>query len=408
VRPALCFLLPVGLVASLMTASPSFASDISAAGAAGSAGAPTIRGLLQHADGTPFRAGAPVAVFAIPQDDAPGPPQEGASRTSERVAAGAVSDGGRFAVTIEDAERLRDVASSAGLVDLEVRAVDGTAFAPFALSRRLVQVDGRTTLVDPDQDSPATDTRRSGTPVDDLGADVTTGTVRSTGTVPDAAAAGLPVGGTRSSGGEPRTQVCGETLLKNIGSRRVVVGSTYAMVSGSSGRFVYRAGAATSLGVAYSVNGSKGTWAQAGTTSRASSVEIDFGKRTGGRSYETQFRFGKYAQWCRPVGSTQNQVYDHVVKANRFDGGAWVVSAPTPSATYCRPYASGTDTTRSTTAANVWSHGVRFVGPLGIDLTAKTGYTDKAALNYRINGKTRQICGTSDYWVGTPKRAVVR
>jgi hypothetical protein len=377
-----------------------------AAHAAPSDGVATVTGLLHHVDGSPFAAGAPFTLFAIaatPADSA-----IGASTTAEPVATGAVGTDGAFAVRLDDAAGLRPFADADGVVDLEVRAVDAGDYAPFSLSRRLVVVDGRDTLVSPDSDAVSGTTSRNsiGAAADPTDAGIVSAVA--SGVDPSAVGVAAPANPARAGAAQPRTQICGETLEKNIGARKVLLGATYTAVSGTSSRFTYSSGATSSLGVAYSISGAKGTWKQGGTVSTTATSAIDFGKRTGGNAYSTYFNFAKYAQWCRPLGGTQNVVYDHVVKANRYTGGSSVSSAPIPNAPYCSSFSPRTTLTRTTSTANVWSKGVDFAGPLGIDLSSKTGWTSSASMSYTTSTATRKICGTSDHWGGTPKRAVVR
>lgn len=207
----------------------------------------------------------------------------------------------------------------------------------------------------------------------------------------------------------PFTQICGETKTKNLGMRRVLVGGTYGVASYTNGRFIYKTGATSSLGVVVSASGKKGSWSKGGTTSRSSTAGIDYGPRYGGTAYYTYFNYGQYAQWCRPVGSSQNRVYNHVVRATSYAGGSHVAAAPVPAATRCTPFANNTTITTDTTSSNTWEQAVNFLGPLGVTLTAKTGWTKSASMSYlNKSGKTKQICGTKGNWGAAPERAVTR
>jgi hypothetical protein len=384
----------IGLAATSMTISP-FAAASTSPG-------PTISGTATRADGSPFSRGAPVALFATARDHA----DSAVGRTVEsvRVATSRVGASGAFELIIEDIETVEALADESAVVDFEVRAVDRTALAPYSISRKIVHADGRVLLADPAFDQETSSARAA-----------TTEPLQITGTttIESPLEAGLIAEGSASavqgSGAAPMTQVCGETKTKNLGTRRVLVGATYAMAGSTTGRFTYKAGASSSLGVAYSASGRGGTWSRAGTTSRSSTAGVSFGSRTGGNAYSTYFTYGQYAQWCRPLGSSKNNVYNHVVKANGYAGGSHVKKAPVPSAKYCTPLSRRDTVTRKTTTSNTWSNAVNFSGPLGVNLTAKTGWSSSASMSYTNNSSSnKRICGTHGYWGGTPIRAVTK
>jgi len=384
----------IGLAATSMTISP-FAVASASPG-------PTIDGTATRADGSPFSRGAPVALFATARDHADS--AVGQTVESVRVASSRIGASGAFELTIEDIETVEALADESAVVDFEVRAVDRTALAPYSISRKIVHADGRVHLADPDFDQETSSARAA-----------TTEPLQITGTttIESPLEAGLIAEGSASavqgSGAAPMTQVCGETKTKNLGTRRVLVGATYAMAGSTTGRFTYKAGASSSLGVAYSASGRGGTWSRAGTTSRSSTAGVSFGSRTGGNAYSTYFTYGQYAQWCRPLGSSKNNVYNHVVKANGYAGGSYVKKAPVPSAKYCTPLSRRDTVTRKTTTSNTWSNAVNFSGPLGVNLTAKTGWSSSASMSYTNNSSSnKRICGTHGYWGGTPIRAVTK
>jgi hypothetical protein len=279
----------IGLAATSMTISP-FAAASASPG-------PTISGTATRADGSPFSRGALVALFATARDHADS--TVGRTVESVRVATSRVGASGAFELTIEDIKAVEALADESAVVDFEVRAVDGTALAPYSISRKIVHADGRVLLADPAFDQETSSARAA-----------TTEPLQITGTttIESPLEAGLIAEGSASavqgSGAAPMTQVCGETKTKNLGKGRVLVGATYAMAGSTTGRFTYKAGASSSLGVAYSASGRGGTWSRAGTTSRSSTAGVSFGSRTGGNAYSTYFTYGQYAQWCRPLGST--------------------------------------------------------------------------------------------------------
>lgn len=390
------------LMASLGFAATSLTITPLAAAAATPDG-PTLSGIATRSDGSPFSAGAPVALFATTRDR--GDSAVGESMESVRVGTSRVGAGGAFAVTIHDLASVEALADESAVVDLEIRAVDGAQLAPYSISRKITHVEDRVLLTDPAVDEEQA-SARSADPAEPLRITSTT----NVGSAPDAGVGDdRTVAATGSSGATPMTQICGETKTKNLGTRRVIVGATYATARSTTGKFTYKAGASSSLGVAYSASGRSGTWSKAGSTSRSSTAGVSFGSRTGGNAYSTYFTYGQYAQWCRPLGSSKNNVYNHVVKANGYAGGSHVKKAPVPSARYCTPLSRRDTVTRKTTTSNTWSNAVNFSGPLGVNLTAKTGWSSSASMSYTNNSSsTKRICGTNGYWGGTPVRAVTK
>lgn len=381
----------VCLVATLVSARPGAAN-------ADDGRAPSISGVATRGNGTPFSAGASVAVFAVERDERAA--DEGAEVRSVPVAAGTVGTAGHFTVSIHDVATVAEFADAEGIVDLEVRAVDGSDFAPFALSRKLERSGDSVSFADPSVSVEPGVANRGVAEAPIM--------IRAIQTVDSSSEVGMEQNA-RTSGAVPFTQVCGETKTKNLGVRRVLVGATYATASYTNARFVYKNGATSNLGVVYSANAKKGSWSKAGTVSRSSNAGVDYGNRYGGTAYYTYFTYGQYAQWCRPLGSTKNSVYNHVVRATGYAGGSQVASAPVPSATRCTNFSNNTTITRSSTSSNTWEQAVNFSGPLGVTLTAKTGWSSKAAMSYsNKSGATKRVCGTKGYWGGTPERAVTK
>ncbi|WP_071258494.1 MULTISPECIES: hypothetical protein [unclassified Curtobacterium] len=387
----------VGLVLSSITLGSVTANAEQADG-------PTVSGTVHRQDGTAFRAGTPVALFATEREDEAGPSPVGASSSATPVASGTVGASGSFSLTVSDVQAVRGAADPGGVVDLEVRAVDGSEYAPFAMSRKVVERGDTIELRDPSTDAASA---RSAVEHPEPVSMTATSTVSSPA---DVGMAVLP-STSRAASDQPTpfTQICGETKTKNLGQRRVLVGATYGVAPYTNGRFTYKNGATSNLGVVFSANAKKGSWSKAGTSSRSSTSTIDYGARYGGTAYYTYFTYGQYAQWCRPLGSSQNRVYNHVVRATGYAGGSQVASAPVPAASRCTPFANGTTITTDTTAANTWEQAVNFLGPLGVTLTAKTGWSASASMSYlNKSGSTKRICGTKGNWGAAPERAVTK
>jgi hypothetical protein len=397
-----------------------------------------ITGQIEGSDGSAFAAGTPVVLWSTPSQDALAAAQVGDSFVNTPIASGVVGSSGSFSVPISDVSSLSKFASKDGLLNLEVRAADGTDVAPFALSRKIVTVDGTTALVDPSDlsNSKATtattaQVAAANKPAKIAATKVPKSVVRKTARAMAAVSDELPVDpqdpsqdpsdgsggapldpsqetpepttGTGTGGVGPNspssTQVCGEDYMADLGSRKVIVGSSYANAGSTTGTFTYSSGASSTIGVGYSVSGSKGSYSQSGTSSTSSNGSVGFGTRSGGYSYATYFKFGKYGSYCYPVGSKKNidSYYAYKVRPSSYAGGGTVNSSTTPSATKCTDFGGGTTITRNSNGANTWSSGASLDAVIGIDLSSKTGYTSTAKLSYKNNGSTKKICGTNDY-----------
>lgn len=188
----------------------------------------------------------------------------------------------------------------------------------------------------------------------------------------------------------------------------MLVGATYALASYTNGRFVYKNGASSNLGVVYSANAKKGSWSKAGTVSRSSNAGVDYGNRYGNRLLHVLHV--RAVRAVVPSGRVDQELGLQPRRArDGLRGGSQVASAPVPAATRCTNFSNNTTITRSSTSSNTWEQAVNFIGPLGVTLTAKTGWSSNAAMSYtNKSGSTKRVCGTKGYWGGTPERAVTK
>jgi hypothetical protein len=441
-------LLGAGVLAASVIAVPMTAS------AATSAVTTTIAGHIEGSDGAVFGSGTPVVVWATPSQDELAAAKVGDSFVNTPIASGVLGTGGAFSLPIDDVAGLSKYASKDGLLNLEVRATEGTDVAPFALSRKIVTVGGTTALVDPSDlsnsqatvataaqvaaaNKPATITAQAAPKsIAQKSARAMAVAAGEPGTEPTVEPQDPSMDPTDGSGGgaldpsqeapdydvappggsvgpnQPSTQTCGEDYKGDLGSKKVIVGSSYANAKNTTGTFTYQSGSSSSIGVGYSATGAAGSWKQSGTYSRSSTSAISFGSRTGGVTYATYFKFGKYAAYCYPVGGrkTEDSYYSWKVRPSSYVGGAAMNASTTPSATKCSNFSGGgTTLTRDSSKANTWSSGASLDSSIGINLSSETGFSSAAKLSYKNTGSAaRQICGTNDYWGGSPRRAVTK
>lgn len=384
-------------------------------------------------------------VWSTPSQDVLAAAKVGDSFVNTPIATGVVGSSGSFSVPISDVSSLSKYASKDGVLNLEVRAADDTDVAPFALSRKIVTVEGTTALVDPSDLSNSNATTATtaqvaaaNKPATIAATKVPKSAVKKSARVIAVASDELPVDPqdpsqdpTDGTGGEPldpsqetpeptsstgpgglgpnspsSTQVCGTDYLQDFGSKKVIVGSSYAVAGNTTGSFTYSSGASSTIGVGFSYSGSKGSYSQSGTTSASSNASVGFGTRTGGYSYATYFKFGKYGDYCYPVGGKKNidSYYAFKVRPSSYAGGGTVNNSTTPSATKCTDFGGGGLTiSRSSNSANTWSSGASLDAAIGINLSSKTGYTSTAKLSYKNNGSTKKICGTNDYFANSQR-----
>lgn len=95
------------------------------------------------------------------------------------------------------------------------------------------------------------------------------------------------------------------------------------------------------------------------------------------------------------------------MRAIEHTGGTAVTSSTTPRATYCETYFAGSGFMKRTSTATTFSTGASTSGIIGINLSARTGYSTSAKITFSFT-KDRALCGTNGHAVGTPGRLVVR
>lgn len=201
----------------------------------------------------------------------------------------------------------------------------------------------------------------------------------------------------------PVNKVCETTKVANLGNVWTSVGYGYVSGSGATMKFSYKSGASSTLGVGVSVSGGAGSYRMSGTSTFSSTAEVGYPETAGYKEWRTQFRYGKYK---RNVCPYVKEVY--VAKVDGYAGGATIKSLSShPAANYCVTQQAGTTFNKSTTASYSSTNGVSIKGILGVDLSAKTGYSSTAKLTFTFS-KTKRLCGTHDNPGGDPVRLVAR
>ncbi len=285
---------------------------------------------------------------------------------TRRVGSAVTSASGRYTIRVARPGGLATLANR-GTVNLEVITTGAAGFGAFSFHRQLVATSHGAAF------GPAR-----------AGAASQTANLR------------LRAGG-RSARTTPRVQ-CGQLhFIKSFGDRLTTVGGVWSHVPGVTMKFTYSVGQNSSLGVG--VKGTVGGWGASGTYSISGglSSSTGFPKVSGvsGTHFRTNFVYGLYDVEC---GGQQTQ-------PTSFAGGAQNASFGTPAATHCVLFSAGSTFNKVSSSAYTYSTGVEMSGPIGLDLSAHTGYNSSAALDFTFS-QSRDLCGTDDNPGGTPKRLV--
>lgn len=175
---------------------------------------------------------------------------------------------------------------------------------------------------------------------------------------------------------------------------------------------LYGQGQSTTFGVGFSASGKYGTFKSDGTMSKSTTSTVGFATYSGAGYWgrRTQWVPGKYSLWCTgSFGGTTKVGYE--VRTYKYAGGATSASWGTgqlPSATKCVPHEKGSFSETITSTAITWTNGFDTSGPIGLDLSARTGYSSTAQAKFKFTRGAGRSCGTADYPAGTPRVLVAK
>jgi hypothetical protein len=176
-----------------------------------------------------------------------------------------------------------------------------------------------------------------------------------------------------------------------------VVGETYPGPNATV-KFTYQKSSESTLGVGASATGSYGSFSASGTSSRTSTAMVDYpGKGVKSKFiYESTYQYKKFEVWvpwdfgCMP--------FDYEARPTAYQGAVLGYNACcAPVADTCSVVAFPSTLTKDSASAITFSNGVKLTGPIGIDLSAKTGFTTttKAAYTFIRPGR---LCGEGVAW----------
>ena len=213
--------------------------------------------------------------------------------------------------------------------------------------------------------------------------------------IPDRPGAGLSPQNLAAPADGPISIGCTNSDYKSYPNTAVQVAATYSDGKGDYFRLTYTKGANSSLGVATSEGGE--AFKQSGTTSKSSSSTQGFPtvKNVANRAYFTYFTYRRYKQHC--VEKQRGQVIDQwtntIFAPYTYDGGDKVSKVATIKAGQCIPEVKGGHFDLGRTKATTFSVGVKSSGPIGIDLSADTGYSTNTDIDAEFPGTGHPLCG---------------
>lgn len=328
-------------------------------------------GRALQTDGTPVPAGTVVTLKAWPSNERLARLSEGDKVPLVAVGRAKTDADGRWALRYDALDAVKKAASPNGLVNLEVVSESRGRISTFSFVG--TAPTSRTNIV---ADTPH---------------------VTLTPFVSSRSAS--------SPAAKPRA-VCTTHYVRSLGLANVRVGEFYT-TSGAEGRFTYSEGATSTLGVAASSSGKKGSFRASGSASYSGGIEQGFKWIKSGRYFAySKFKYGLYLSQCWSQGFLVSTQYS--ARPNGYASGAThTTPVSIPSATKCLIHDAGTTFTGKWGKAHSFTGGVQTAAILGIDLNVSTGFSSDAASYYKFT-KTRKLCGSNDYEGGQPRRLVVK
>jgi hypothetical protein len=179
-----------------------------------------------------------------------------------------------------------------------------------------------------------------------------------------------------------------------VNGRRVVLGQIYHYSRGVRSRFSYVVGSSSTLGYGIRI-GKALEFSQGGTVTRSSTARTSWRQR--GRLsrtvYATQYDYGFYH--CRaPTPPYERIIWEVMPNGYRAGASAWQTPHH-PAAGYCTGSFERGSTFDIDREKNLtWSNGVSMKSAIGIDLSARSGYTTKVKVHFAFDRGGRHVCGT--------------
>jgi len=325
---------------------------------------PVVSGTVFQEDGVSPAANATVQLYAWPSQEELAKLQEGDSLTRTPIGKTVSDKQGRYTLRIDPKVDITNLWSEFGSLDCELVTLTDTGLNSTSFS-----------IVKSDKEEHEAKLTRS-TINDTALADSQNGEVFS-GMQIDVKTVAKPVQDSVNS-----KSIIPEELVEVYAAQWVNVGNILIGSYGYTGQFTFTAGASSTIGCGFSFTGTKGSFSASGTISRSSTSTVGFPSYSSPtqKYMDTQFTF---ALWRLFAG---DGTWYYNVRPHQFAGGARTRDTAMPSDTnWKNHYVAGTYFTKDTNSAKTWSNGAKTSGIIGIDLSAKCGYSASAKIKFTFN-----------------------
>lgn len=190
---------------------------------------------------------------------------------------------------------------------------------------------------------------------------------------------------------------CSTRRVKTYGKRPTIAGSTWSTTRYAKQTFTYGKGGSSSLGVGVSGSGTYGSYHVGGTHSSTSSYVEQYPRHSGAsRIHERTYVVpAKYRQDCH-MSLPPTDWHTYFVQSRYIAGGqseAKLSPKWLPRATHCVPESKGGHTYVTSSTAATHSAGFVVAPLIGMNLSARSGWSKQVRLTIDWSGPAR-LCGT--------------
>ncbi|MFK0007845.1 hypothetical protein ACIQTZ_12390 [Paenarthrobacter sp. NPDC090520] len=341
-------------------------------------------GILRDSSGNAVEAGQEVSLLAWPRAETQKNAKTGEKLKLNVVATSVTDDKGRFSLTVNDDRAVKLATSENGHVDFSISssARNGESYW-YSFDKKLASEVGESAEVARQNLQSRQKTRFL-----DLAPLTSAGS----------AAPAVPSDVASESLALKAAANCTSAKVQTYAPRWVTVGASFALGPSyyTTANFKMTASASSSIGIGVSPTGSFGSFSASGERTVSVSSENNYGTVNQGhkKTYQTQFVFAKYHVRCltNPTTGVWTDKYE-VRPESHFGGTQKVDTSITPAKNYCSEIAAESSITRTDNNAITWTGGAATQSDIGINLSAKTGYSTSASLTYSSLDR-RQYCGS--------------
>jgi len=187
-------------------------------------------------------------------------------------------------------------------------------------------------------------------------------------------------------------QVCpGPVEIQDWGPQWTTVGQSYVVTDAVHQGFTYVSGQSSTLGVAIAATEYDTTWTASGSTTNSLTETQQYAEQLGDQNvwYQTEFDVQEFMLCDGLDGYAIQPVY-------WWGGAAMAYPTSSPATKDCAAEADGTIIRIYNQTAVNWSAGVSVSTPFfSASLSAQTGYSTSAEVNYEVLANNREECGSN-------------